>query len=85
MRYGLDAFRKLVGGLQCLGALGLLVGLYMSPSLQLWSAVGLFILMLLGFMVRLKIRDPWHQALPSIAFALLNAYIAFSLWYGPHA
>jgi len=78
-RYGLASYRNIVGALQLLGGLGLLLGLYDSTILQIAAAAGLSILMVLGFMVRLKIKDSVIQALPSLSYAILNAYIFFKL------
>jgi len=74
-RYGLDNYRVLVGTLQIVGALGLLFGHLLSPMLQAISATGLSVLMILGFLVRLRIRDSLIQSLPSISYAILNALI----------
>jgi hypothetical protein len=79
-RYGLAGYRKLVGALQIAGATGLIFGLYVHWPLQLFAALGLTLLMMMGFGVRLKIRDTWLQAMPSLAYALLNAFIAYKLW-----
>lgn len=75
-RYGLAAFRSLVGSLQLLGAMGLLVGLY-TPWIGQLSAGGLALLMLCGVGVRIKIKDSVLQTLPAFAYMLLNAYLAF--------
>lgn len=79
IRYGLENSRELIGGLQLLGALGLLFGYFYSPFIQTLAASGLSILMLLGFLVRLKIRDSFIQSAPSLLYALLNAYIFYRL------
>lgn len=76
-RYGLDAFRNTVGGLQILGALGLLTGIISYPPLLPLAALGLCILMVLGFVVRLKIKDSVLQSAPSLLYAMLNAYILY--------
>jgi len=76
IRYELPKFRKLTGFLQLLGALGLLVGLYFSPILLLLASTGLCVLMLFGFIVRLKIKDNFVKSSPSFVFAALNLCIA---------
>jgi len=81
-RYKLIKYRKLVGLLQLLGALGLLIGLYFSPLLLAIAAIGLCILMLLGFAVRLKIKDNFLQSSPSFLFAFLNFIIAYQTIVG---
>lgn len=73
-RYGLSKFRKLVGGLQLLGGVGLLVGFIWQPILSI-SSGGLALLMLIGFGVRVKLKDGILLSLPSFAFMLLNLYI----------
>lgn len=78
-RYGLAKFRRIVGGLQFVGALGLMLGYFYSPKLQGAAALGLFILMTLGFIVRLKIKDSFFQAVPSFMYAVLNAVIFLML------
>ena len=73
-RYGLGGFRVLVGMLQVLGALGLLLGLNWSGILLISSA-GLSLLMLLGFIVRIKIKDSFLLCLPSFLFMIICSYI----------
>ena len=75
-RYDLPKFRKLTGYLQLLGALGLIIGLYFTPILLLLASIGLCLLMLSGFLVRLKIKDNFIQSSPSFIFAVLNLFIA---------
>lgn len=74
-RYGIANSRKLVGILQLLGAIGLILGYFYSQWLQASAALGLFILMFLGFYVRVKIKDSFIQSIPSLSYALLNGYI----------
>ena len=76
-RYGLDKYRPLTGYLQVLGGAGLLVGLKV-PLISSISSAGLSLLMLMGFAVRLKIRDGFLLSLPSFLFMLLNLYIFFA-------
>lgn len=76
-RYGLEKFAFLVSTLQILGGLGLIVGLQFYPVLII-SSFGLALLMLLGFMVRLKIKDGFWHSLPAFAYFLLNAYLFYS-------
>lgn len=70
-RYQLDNFRVLVGILQMLGAVGLFIGFY-SKNWAVLASLGLGILMTLGFIVRLKIKDSFILAFPSFFFAVLN-------------
>jgi len=75
-RYNLPNFRKLTGFLQLIGAVGLLVGLYFSPLILLLASTGLFLLMIAGFVVRMKIKDNFIKSSPSFGFASLNLFIA---------
>ncbi|WP_179385807.1 DoxX family protein [Allomuricauda sp. ARW1Y1] len=81
-RYGLPSFRKIVGALQLMGGTGLLIGMMYSTTLQFYAAFGLSILMFLGFLVRLKIKDTFFLVAPSLFYALLNAYICYQMLYG---
>ncbi len=76
IRYKLADKRRLTGFLQILGGIGLVVGWLFSPLLALVSCFGLALLMILGFGVRIKVKDTWLQSLPSLGYALLNAYLA---------
>ena len=80
-RYGIPTFRKLTGFLQLLGAIGLLVGLYFTPILQLLASTGLCLLMLSGFIVRIKIKDNFIQFAPAFIFSVLNLCIAIKTFY----
>lgn len=81
IRFGLSEYRVLTGYLQLLGSIGLLIGWYVnSYLLASISAGGLAVLMLLGCMVRLKVKDPVLVALPSIVYTLINSYIAYLYW-----
>ena len=75
-RYNLPGFRKLTGFLQLCGAFGLLLGLYYNTIILFLASIGLFLLMLGGFIVRLKIKDSFIQSFPSFGFAVLNLFIA---------
>ena len=73
-RYGLDKFRNLVGSLQLLGGAGLLIGIIWQPILII-SSGGLALLMLIGFGVRIKMKDGFLLSLPAFVFMILNMYI----------
>ncbi len=73
-RFGLEKFGALTAILELSGALGLLVGFYFNIILLISSA-GLALLMLLGVIVRLKVKDNIRVTLPAIFFMLLNLYI----------
>ncbi|MGZ0706998.1 DoxX family protein [Coraliomargarita sp. W4R53] len=76
-RYQLEKFQVLTGLLQILGATGLLVGLAL-PLVGMIAAAGLAVQMLLGFCVRLKIKDSLLQASPSFIFMWINAYLSYA-------
>lgn len=76
-RYGLSRYRIIVGLLQLLGGIGLLVGVYLSPLLLLIVSAGFFILMVLGFLVRIKIKDGVIKSTPALIYALLSLYICY--------
>jgi hypothetical protein len=73
-RFGLEKFTNLTGLLELLGGIGMLVGLKYSFILLI-SSSGLALLMLLGFGVRLKIKDGFWLTMPSLFFMLLNFYV----------
>lgn len=75
-RYGLSKYRYIIGLLQLLGGTGLVVGLMWYPILAISSA-GLALLMLIGFMVRVKMKDGFLESLPSFILMLVNGYIFF--------
>ena len=80
-RFGLtDLQRKLTGFLQILGSLGLVLGYFYYPSLALFSAIGLSLQMLLGFAVRIKIKDGFYDSSPSFVFMVLNGYLAYAYY-----
>ena len=72
-RFGLSNYRFLVGILELLGGIGLLIGLFIPMILSI-SAVGLAVLMFLGFIVRLKMKDGFWISFPSVFFMILNFY-----------
>lgn len=73
-RFGLEKFATLTGVLELLGGIGMLVGIKFNFILLI-SSGGLAFLMLLGFGVRLKIKDGFWLRMPSLFFMLLNLYI----------
>jgi len=78
-RYRLENFRLLTGVLQILGAVGLLIG-FLVPIIGFLAAAGLALQMLLGFGVRIKIRDPLLLTAPSFIFMLMNGYLCHSFY-----
>jgi uncharacterized membrane protein YphA (DoxX/SURF4 family) len=75
-RLGVEKAGALIAILELLGALGLLIGLKFLPILLI-SAGGLAILMFLGFVIRIKVKDSLWISLPALFFLILNAYIFF--------
>jgi uncharacterized membrane protein YphA (DoxX/SURF4 family) len=77
-RFGLSTTqRKLTGTFQLLGSIGLLVGLLTAP-VGLVASGGLTLLMFLGVLTRMRIRDSFVQILPAALFMLLNMYLYLS-------
>lgn len=77
VRFGLEKYGSLVATLEILGALGLFVGLYLTPIFLL-SSGGLSLLMLLGVITRVVIKDDFKQIFPAFFFMLLNGYLFFT-------
>ena len=82
IRFGLNPYQRIITGVsQLLGSFGLILGYF---SYDLWisllAATGLFILMLSGFIVRVKIKDSLAQTLPSFLFMLFNLYLIVVLF-----
>jgi len=80
-RYGLNTYRRLTGFLQILGALALLGGLFYLPLTVIGSA-GLSILMFMGLVVRIRLRDSFIQSAPAFFYAVLNMVILVALLKG---
>lgn len=75
-RFGLENVGKLTAILELLGAIGLLVGLRIQIILLI-SAGGLALLMFLGVVTRIKVKDSLWISLPALFFMLLNAAIFY--------
>lgn len=78
-RYGLSSYRKLTGYLQLSGAIALLFGFFFRP-LGLLGSAGLGLLMFLGLMVRIRIKDSALQSSPALFYMLLNVFIFWMLY-----
>ena len=74
-RYGLSRFRRLTGSLEVLGALGLL-GSYLYPPVAALAAGGLAVMMLLGVLTRIRIRDSLLATLPAVVLLASNLFLA---------
>lgn len=73
-RFNLKKFGLIVILFEGLGAIGLLVGMYFKPIL-LVSSGGLALLMFLGVVTRLRVKDSLRVTLPALFFMFLNAVI----------
>lgn len=74
-RFGLTELqRKLTGALQIAGAIGLFLS-FRYPTLGVLASGGLTLLMFLGFLVRLRIKDSFMKSFPSFAFMVLNGFL----------
>lgn len=75
-RFGLERFGLTTVLLEIAGAFGLVVGLYNVPIL-LFSSGGLTLLMLLGVLVRLWVKDSFWVTLPALFYLAINSFIFF--------
>jgi len=76
VRFKLAKFGTSTALLEILGALGLLAGL-LNNFILLVSSGGLALLMVAGFLARLRVKDSLWVSLPAILYIALNAYIFF--------
>ena len=76
IRYGIPNFRKITGFFQSLGGLSLIIGVFID-QLAVIASLGLTILMILGVIVRLRIKDGLLKTMPAIFYAILNALIFY--------
>jgi hypothetical protein len=75
-RFNLEKLGLLTIILEFLGATGLLVGLKFNPILII-SSLGLALLMFLGLIVRIRLKDSIWISLPAGFFMGLNLYIFY--------
>jgi len=73
-RWGISKFRFIVGSAQLTGGFGLLIGYYFQ-IMTLISSFGLALLMLLGFILRLTVKDGVIKSIPAFFYLLVNLYI----------
>ena len=76
-RYGFSQFRLLTGYLELLGAIGVIVGLYLTPLIYILSTLCLALLMALGIWTRVRVKDPWYQIIPAIILFILNIFLSY--------
>ncbi|MBU6152831.1 MAG: DoxX family protein [Bdellovibrionales bacterium] len=74
-RFQVPHYRTLTGVLEILGGLGVLLGL-IFPWIGMLASLGLCILMFLGVVTRIKIKDSPIQCLSAAFFCLINGWIA---------
>ena len=75
-RFNLEKLGLLTIILEFLGATGLLVGLLYNPILII-SSGGLTLLMFLGTIVRIRLKDNLWISLPALFYMFLNGYLFF--------
>ena len=79
-RFKLEKLGLLTIILEIVGALGLFIGLWYQPLLLL-SSGGLALLMFLGVLVRIKLKDSLWITLPALFYMVLNGYIFYVTIY----
>jgi hypothetical protein len=80
LRFGLSNLQRVITGiLQLIAVVGLYLGLN-DPLIGLVAATGLAVLMLLGFMVRLKISDGIYKSSPALIYTVLNTILAYKFY-----
>jgi len=73
-RYRLARLRVLTGMLQVAASLGIIIGHFYRPILLI-STGGLAMMMFLGVITRVRIKDPLSAAIPALALCVLNLFI----------
>ena len=75
-RFNLEKLGLLTIILEFVGAAGLLIGLLYTPLLLI-SSGGLALLMFLGTIVRIRLKDSLWVSLPALFYMVLNGYIFY--------
>ncbi len=76
-RFGLSMLQRLLTGvLQLIGATGLIVGIF-NTYIGIMASAGLSLLMLAGFIVRVKIKDGIYKSSPALIFMVLCSIICY--------
>ena len=73
-RWGISKFRIIVGSAQLSGGFGLFLGFYF-PIMTVLSSLGLTVLMFLGFILRLIVKDGIVKSSPAFIYIIINLYI----------
>ena len=79
-RWGISKFRVIVGISQFTGGAGLLIGFSM-PFFTLISSIGLSTLMLIGFILRIYVKDGLLKSLPALFYLIINLLIFKDSYY----
>ncbi len=74
VRFKMERFRTLTGILEILGGIGVVIGVF-QPAIGILSSLGLSLLMAMGVVVRIRIKDPIRSLLPALFFCALNGWI----------
>jgi hypothetical protein len=77
-RFGLARFRMLVGWLEVTGGLAQ-IAFIVAPQLAAIATAGLFVLMLMGVITRIRIGDSLWVTLPALGYLALNGWLLFAL------
>ncbi len=76
-RFGLNTLQRLLTGfLQLAGAIGLIAGIY-YVKIGIAASAGLALLMLAGFIVRLRIKDGIYKSSPAFIYLFLSSVICY--------
>ena len=75
LRYGVPHLRVISGTLQLLGAAGVVIGLTIEP-IGVAAAAGLCVMMTLGVVVRMRMRDTFRVMIPAASLAVINGVLA---------
>ena len=73
-RYGMPGVRTFVGSMHLLGGAGVLIGLLFAP-VGVAAATGLTVMMALGLILRLKIRDAPRLMIPVVFLGFINSLL----------
>lgn len=73
-RYGMPGVRNFVGVMEMAGGAAVLSGLAFAPVGTL-AAAGLTVLMILGLVVRVRLRDTPRLMVPAAALGVVNAVL----------
>ena len=76
-RWGIEKFRSVVGISQFFGGFGLILGFYF-PLLTIISSLGITLLMLLGFILRICVNDGFLKSFPALLYLLINSFIFYN-------